>query len=90
MQMKTKHIILLIIGLLVLNPRTNLKSLNSYPGTITSCSTGWSLNWGNGFIGIFSLESSSRLRSNTTLLNKGISNSKIQTDSKEEIMNLCL
>ena len=60
--MKFTNIFILIAGLLFLNPRLDFQGLKSSPKYIVSCSTGWSLQWGNGLLGIYSLEASAERR----------------------------
>ncbi len=60
--MKPTNILFLIIGLLLLNPRVDLINLETYPRFLVSCSTGWSLQWRKGVLGLYSLEAASELR----------------------------
>ena len=60
--MKFTNLILLVAGILFLNPRLDLQGIKGSPKYIVSCSTGWSLQWGKGLLGIYSLEASSENR----------------------------
>ena len=65
--MKLSNFFLLIIAILILNPRIDWESLKTRPKTIVSCSTGWSLQFGKGLLGVYSLETASTFRSSTFL-----------------------
>ena len=65
--MKLSNFFLLIIAILILNPRIDWESLKTRPKSIVSCSTGWSLQFGKGLLGLYSLETASTFRSSTFL-----------------------
>ena len=71
-RMKISTLLAITIGVLVINPRIDFQGIESFPKYIISCSTGWSMQWGKGFIGLFSLDSASRLTGNDIDKSKGM------------------
>ncbi len=61
--MRISNLLLLVVTVVVLNPRINFESRSLKPQFIISCSTGWSLQWGEGLVGIYSLDSAAQLMS---------------------------
>tara|TARA_Y100001968_G_scaffold309149_1_gene328663 strand:+ start:1066 stop:1293 length:228 start_codon:yes stop_codon:yes gene_type:complete len=55
--MKISKILFLTLAIMALNPRVDFEGTKRLPKYIISCSTGWSLQWRKGLIGIYSLES---------------------------------
>ena len=64
--MKFTNFLLVLIGILFLNPRIDFQGFSYPPKYIISCSTGWSLQWGRGLIGFYSLEAASNLGINSS------------------------
>ena len=62
--MKISNLFLLVVSAVLLNPRVNFENKSLRPRSVVSCSTGWSLQWGKGLIGIYSLDSAAQLMSN--------------------------
>ena len=58
-----KILILFVFAGLALNPRIAIDS--GKPDHVISCSTGWSLRWGKGLIGVYSLDSAAQLMSSS-------------------------
>ena len=95
MLMKLANLVLIILGVLFLNPRIDLQGLKIRPKSIVSCSTGWSIQFGKGLIGIYSLETASKLRSSSFMVeynnnkNLGKYNSLNYQSAKASIMQPC-
>ena len=63
--MKIGNLLLLVLVGLVLNPRVNLVKGEKTPRSVVSCSTGWSLYWGEGLVGIYSLDTAAQMLSSS-------------------------
>ncbi len=87
--MKFINFLLMLIGILLLNPRIDFQGLTYAPKYIISCSTGWSLQWGKGFIGLYSLEAASILGINSSRysINKYKANKRTNSFAKENTKN---
>ena len=87
--MKFTNFLLILIGILLLNPRIDFKGFTYAPKYIISCSTGWSLQWGKGLIGLYSLEGASILGMNSSRysFNKFKKDQITKPFSKQSVMN---
>tara|TARA_Y100001968_G_C19230712_1_gene654319 strand:- start:434 stop:718 length:285 start_codon:yes stop_codon:yes gene_type:complete len=87
--MKFTNFLLVLIGILSLNPRIDFQGFSYVPKYIISCSTGWSLQWGRGLIGFYSLEAASNLGTNSSRysINKDNRSNRTKAMSKKKLKN---
>ena len=94
--MKITNLALLILVAVLLNLRVSLYGGLANVRSIVSCSTGWSLQWGQGFLGLYSIEGlnkliSSSIKDSDELTNQSFSRkpSKEITKAEDLIKEVC-